>query len=84
MSRSYMYKACCQWPHDRYPGLACPKRVVHGCMSLPNLFYMLSSYRAKICMIVYDRSPKSCLHLQGLKCPEMYYKGIFPTHSDMQ
>ena len=24
MSRSCMSKACCQWPHDKYPNLACP------------------------------------------------------------
>ena len=36
MSRSCMSKACCQWPHDRYPSLACQGRVVHGCMLVPS------------------------------------------------
>ena len=44
MLQSYMSKACCQWPHDSYPGLAYSGRVVHGCMPVPNPFYMFSSY----------------------------------------
>lgn len=42
VSQSFLFMACCLWLHVECLNHACLKRVVHGCMLVPNPFYLFS------------------------------------------
>ena len=57
MSWSYLSRTCCTWSH------ACSKPIWHAFI-LDR--FLIITYCVNT--VVYDHSPKSCLHTWGLKC----------------
>ena len=65
MSWSCLSRTCCPWPHAR------SKPLLHAFILDRFLLFRVVLIRGCI-----TQSPKSCLHLPGLKSPKIYYRGI--------